>query len=137
MSESEPQKSVDDFVAYPLHSLVAVFHGADSLKAAVHELKKNGFERDDMRSFVGQKGMQESDFDGAAHGSAAELLRSLQHIGPDRTYLERYEGYMREGDCILMVRAPQQERRQIAADILREHSAHRVTYFGMLVIEEV
>ena len=77
------------------------------------------------------------DFDGSANGTMAELLRSLQRIGPDRTYLERYEKFMRDGDCLLMVRVPEEQRRQLAADIMRKHSPHRVTYFGMLVIEEV
>ena len=90
-----------------------------------------------MRAFVGEEGMQQLDFDGTAHGSIAELLRSLQRIGPDRTYLERYEKYMRDGDCLLMVHAPQKQQREIAADIIRKHSPHRVTYFGPLVIEEV
>ena len=61
----------------------------------------------------------------------------MQHIGPSRTYLDRYEKYMRDGDGILIVHAPHAEKRQIATDLMKEHSAHRVTYFGMLVIEEV
>ena len=31
----------------------------------------------------------------------------------------------------------QDERKRTAADIMRKHSAHRVTYFGTLLIEEV
>ena len=136
MSENE-RRTNEDFVAFPVNSLVAVFHRVDSLNEVIEELTKTGFGRDEMRSFIGEAGMQELDFDGSAHGSAAELLRSLQHIGPDRTYLDRYEKYMRDGDSILMVHAPQKEQKQIAADIMRKHSDHRVTYFGTLVIGEV
>ena len=137
MNESERGSGAGGFVAFPIHSLVAVFHSVDKLNVAMGELKEQGFARDEVRSFVGEGGMQEMDFDGTAHGRVAELLRYLQHIGPARTYLERYEKYMQDGDSVLMVHAPQEQRKQIAADIMKKHSAHRVTYFGMLVIEEV
>ena len=131
------QEASGEFVATPLHNIVAAFHSADSMNAAIGELEKNGFARADIRSFVGQEGMKELDFDGSAHGSMAELLRSLQHIGPDRTYLERYEKYMQDGDCILMVHAPEERQKKQASEIIRKHSEHRVTYFGTFVIEEV
>ena len=137
MNNNERQSGANEFVAFPLHSLVAVFHSADELNVALGELKEEGFAPDEMRSFVGEEGMREMDFTGTAHGPFAELLRYLQHIGPDRTYLERYEKYMRDGDGILMVHAPQEQNKQTASEIMRKHSAHRVTYFGMLVIEEV
>ena len=77
------------------------------------------------------------DFDGSANGTLAQLLRSLQSIGPDRTYLARYEEYMQDGDSILMVYAPESEKKQIAGEIMRQHSNHRVTYFGTYLIEEI
>jgi hypothetical protein len=127
----------EDFVAFPVNNLVAVFEDVESLNATVNELQGNGFAEDEIRSFVGEEGIAKLDFDGSRHGPLAELLRYLQHIGPDRTYLERYKKYMQDGDSLLMVNAPKQDRREAAAEIMRKHSTHRVTYFGPLVIEEV
>ena len=137
MSESELEPGTGDFIVFPANSLVAVFHGVDMMSVAVNELKEEGFTSGDMRSFTGQAGMDGMDFDGSGHGRAAELLRYLQHFGPDRAYLERYEKYMSDGDSILMVHAPATSQKDIAANILKDHSAHSVTYFGTLVIEEV
>ena len=137
MSESEHESGGEGFVAFPMNSLVAAFHSVEAMDHVISELKNEGFDREEVRSFVGEKGMQQFDFDGSATGTIAELLRTLQNIGPDRTYLARYEKYMQDGDCILMVRAPKEQQKQIAADIMRKHSAHRVTYFGLLVIEEI
>lgn len=134
---NEIVKNSDEFVAAPLNNLVAVFHDADSLNAAVEDLKENGFATARIRSFVGEDGIRAMDFDGSGHGFAAELLRYFQSIGPDRTYLARYEEYMQDGDALLLVYAPETGRKQTASGILRKHSAHRVTYFGALVIEEV
>ena len=131
------ETSDTDFVAFPIHNLVGVFHSADALNSVVAELEENGFAGDAMRSFSGEEGVKEMDFDGATHGRIAELLRYLQHIGPSRTYLDRYEKYLQDGDAILMVHAPNETQKQIAAEIMKKHAAHRVTYFGTLVIEEV
>ena len=137
MSDTKQGSTAESFVAFPVHNLVAAFHSKDEMNGVIDELKKNGFADEDIRSFIGEKGIQELDFEGKSNGWIAQLLRYFQHIGPDRTYLDRYERYMRDGDGILMVHAPHEQQKQIAAEIIKKHSAHRVTYFGMLVIEEV
>jgi hypothetical protein len=126
-----------EFVATPLNNLIAVFHDVDALNAAINDLKENGFANDKIRQFIGEEGVRAMDFNGSGHGLAAELLRYFQSIGPDRTYLARYEEYMKDGDALLLVYAPKTEQKQTASDILRKHSAHRVTYFRPLIIEEV
>jgi hypothetical protein len=139
MSQSQSKQATDgkDFVFSPLHNLVGVFHTEDSMNATIDELEKSGFERHDMRTFTGAAGIEDLDFDGSGNGSAAELLRSLQRLGPDRTYLDRYEKYLQDGDCILMLHVPEEEQKKLAADIIRKESVHRITYFGTFVIEEV
>ena len=76
MSESERERgtSSDDLIVFPLHSMITAFHDLNSMKAAIGELKQNGFAPDDIRSFVGQEGIEQMDFDGSAHGSMAELF---------------------------------------------------------------
>ena len=136
MSESAQERE-SAFIATPIDNLIAVFHDIDDLNTSVDELKQAGFAEAALRSFIGEEGIRDMDFDGSSNGPAAELLRYLQRIGPDRTYLERYESFMKDGDSLLMVYAPEKGKRDTAADILRKHSAHRVTYFGTLMIEEV
>jgi hypothetical protein len=137
MNENKFGTVSDDFVAFPLNSLIGAFHDAKLLKGVIAELKQNGFETEDIRSFVGEEGIEQMDFDGTASGTLAELLRYFQRIGPGRTFLDRYETFMKDGDSLLMVRAPKEQRKQLAADIMRKHSPHPVTFFGMLVIEDV
>ena len=88
MSETERDAANnDDFVAIPRHNLIAAFDELEAMHEVIDELKKNGFTRDEMRTFIGDEGMQQMDFDGSGHGTLAQLLRSLQSVGPDRTYL--------------------------------------------------
>ncbi len=136
MNDNESNER-SDFIAAPIDNLIAVFHDVEALYASIDELKRAGIPEGAMRAFVGEEGIRAMDFDGTENGPAAELLRYLQKIGPDRTYLDRYESYMRDGDCLLMVHAPEDGRRQRAAEILKKNSAHRVTYFGPFLFEEV
>jgi hypothetical protein len=127
----------DEFLSYPIHNVVGVFDDRDAARAAVAELISHGFAEKDIVIYHGTEGEKKIDFEGTRHGSLTTLIRALQHIGPDRTYLDRYEKYLHAGDSIVMVRVATKGRKQSAADVLHKHAVHRVTYFGLLVIEEV
>ena len=127
----------DEFLTYPIHNVVGVFDDRTAARAAVDELISHGFAEKDIVRYHGTAGEEKIDFEGTRHGSLTTLIRALQHIGPDRTYLDRYEKYLHAGDSIVMVRVATKGRRQSAADVIHKHTVHRVTYFGLFMIEEV
>ena len=127
----------DAFLTYPIHNVVGVFDDREAAKAAVEELLSHGIAEKDIVIYHGTEGEEKIDFQGTRHGSVSTLVRALQHIGPDRTYLDRYEKYLHEGDSIVMVRVGTKGRKQSAAEVMHKYSVHRVTYFGLLMIEEV
>lgn len=127
----------DDFITYPLHKVVSVFDDPAAVDAALAELRESGFKDDDIEAFCGIAGEKRMDFDGAGHGVWTKLLRSMQHIGPDRMYLERYEKNLREGHCMIMVSVRSKLKKERAARILHHHTKERVTYFGLLAANEI
>lgn len=127
----------DDFLTYPIHKVVSVFTNPNEVGAAVEELQANGFTMDDIEAFCGWQGEKRMDFEGTRHGVWAELVRAIQHIGPDRTYLERYEKHLQDGHCMIMVKVMKKERKEKAAEILHRHTDERVTYFGLLMADEI
>lgn len=129
--------SYDDFITWPLHKVVTIFDDPDTMKAAVAELRENGFQDPAIEAFCGYEGEKRIDFTGARHGVLATILRSLQHIGPDRTYLERYEKALQEGHCMVMVSVDSKLHKERAARILHHHTGERVTYFGLLAADEI
>lgn len=133
----ETDSSHYDFLTYPLHKLVSVFDSAEKMGAAVDELKANGFSEDVIEAFCGIEGEHRLDLTGEDHGFWSSLLRNVQHVGPERTYLDRYERHLRDGDCMVMVSVTSQVRKKRAARILHHHTNERVTYFGLLSANEV
>lgn len=127
----------DDFLTYPIHKLVSVFENPNDVNAALDELLEHGFAADDIEAFCGVQGEKRMDFEGARHGVWATFIRAIQHFGPDRTYIERYEKHLRDGHCMIMVRVTNKERKETAARILHHHTKERVTYFGLLTADEI
>ncbi len=127
----------DDFILYPLYKVVAVFSDDETVKAVVGELHRQNFTTDEVELFCGIDGAKRLDFDGTKHGVWATFVREIQHLGPDQSFLEKYQKDLKEGHCLIMVRAADIHRREIATKILHNHTKDRVNYFGLLLIEEV
>jgi hypothetical protein len=136
-AESAIYPEHDDFVTYPIHKVVSIFEDTNKVNAAVAELRSHGFKMEDIEAFCGWQGEKRMDFEGTRHGIWAEVVRALQHIGPDRTYLERYEKHLQEGHCMITVAVKDKNRKASAAEILHRHTNERVTYFGLLAASEV
>lgn len=136
-TRKEHNASFDDFIAFPIHKLVSVFESPHDADAAVEELTSNGFSEDDIEAVCGLEGERRMDFAGTKHGFAGMVLRNFQHIGPDRTYLERYEKHLHDGHCIVIVNVKSKLRKERAARILHHHTDERVTYFGALSATEI
>ena len=127
----------EDFLSYPLHKVVTIFEDPDSMEAAVAELRGSGFGETDIEAFCGYQDEKQMDFTGAKRGVLATVLHSMKHIGPDRTYLERYEKHLNDGHCMVMVSVRTKLKKDRAARILHQHTGARVTYFGLLAADEI
>ena len=139
---TKPQMSTgvtphDDFLTYPIHKVVSVFTEPDNVIAAVEELQASGFSPDDIEAFCGWQGQKRMDFEGTRHGVWTTFVRAIQHVGPDRTYLDRYEKHLQDGHCMIMVSVKEKRKKERAARILHTHTPERVTYFGLLMADEI
>ena len=127
----------DDFLAFPIHKVVSGFEDQSAVDAAIEDLLSHGFRVDDIEGVCGVDGARRMDFTGTSHGSLTTFLRNLQHIGPDRQFLTRYEEYLRKGHCLIMVSVRDKLRKKAAAEILHKHTKEKVTYFGLLAISDL
>ncbi len=136
-SASEEIPIHDDFVKYPIYKVVSVFKDREKVNAAVEELRQAGYPPEDIEAFCGIKSDEPVRFEGTTHGIWSNLAHAASHIGPGRTYLERYERHLSDGHCLIMVKVNNAVRKQRAADILHRHTDERVTYFGLLMADEI
>ena len=121
-----------DFLGYPIHNVVGVFDDAEAAEAAVQELRESGFSESELAAFYGT-----DDDENMERHTLPRFLRTLQHYGPDRTYLERHEKLLRDGHPLVMVHVSDKRHKARAADIMHHHTRGHVTYFGTWVIQDV
>ncbi len=130
--------AADDFLSYPMYKVVSIFQDADKVVAAVEELQAVGFGGDEIEAFCGWQGLREATpYRGTKPGVWEQFIHAAKHVGPERIYLERYEKHLQDGDCLIMVRVENKERKAAAAEILHRHTDERVTYFGLLMADEI
>ena len=127
----------DDFLTYPIHKVVSVFQDPSEVAAAVKELESVGFDAEEIQAFCGWEPKDRREFEGTHRGAWDSFVHAARHIGPARTYVERYEKHLRDGHCMIMVTVTQKRKKERAAKILHAHTGERVTYFGLLMADEV
>lgn len=127
----------DDFIKYPIYKVVSIFEDSSKVDAAVAELESHGFRPEDIEAYCGWQGQKHLDFERAKTGIWSDLVKAIEHFGPDRTYVERYEKHLQDGDCMITVAVDNKDRKASAAEILHRHTNERVTYFGLAAMTEL
>jgi hypothetical protein len=63
--------------------------------------------------------------------------RSFGGGGEEMDAWRQYEQALQDGHLNVLVLAPTEERKRLAADILRQHGGHFINFFGRLAIEKL
>ncbi len=130
-------EAADDFLKYPLYKVVSVFTEKMEVLPAIDELRASGFAQEDIEAYCGWQGANEKTYPETTHGVWENFVHAATHVGPARTYLERYEDHLQKGDCVISVKVANKEQKAAAAEILHRHTNERVTYFGLLSMDEI
>ena len=136
MSVNEHQQG--DFIPYPTNRVVGTIAEAKDARAALHSLLNAGFQPSDIDILHGEKDLHRLDPTGAEHGFLAQFQRSLVHIAgraEELKHLTRHVEDVREGRFVVMVLAKEREKREVAADVLNEHGAEYVGFYGRWAFE--
>ena len=120
------------FIAYPTNRVVGTVGDASNARAAIDALLKAGFDSQDLDILHGEQDVKRLDPTGTDHGFLAQFQRTLI-----RTFdLEEYKHLMhhvddvKAGRYVIMVHTRRREQRSTAADILHQHGAEFVGFYG-------
>lgn len=128
----------DDSVRYPTDHVVGVIDTADQARAAYRALTSSGFLGSEVTVSSGQAAAEALNANTGRTGLAHLAIRIAEQfgVGDDEMDLKkRYEEALREGRFVVFVLAPTDERRVLAASILRDQGAHTVNFLGRFAIE--
>lgn len=127
-------------VDYPTHRVVAILDTADQTSCALDGLLGGGFLESEVELTRGI-----GDADRLAAGSGRRglqdwLIRLAGSIGlknAETEMKERYEQALRDHRAVIAVHAPTDERKDLAAEILRGCGGRFINFFGQLNVERI
>ncbi|MBK6751654.1 MAG: DUF302 domain-containing protein [Acidobacteria bacterium] len=126
-----------EFWRYPSHRVLGVFDDPDRVADAISSLRRSNFHDEAIEVLCGTEGEKQIDFTGEKHGWWGTFVRSLQNLSTERLFLEYYQKELHAGHYLLEVKVADSDEKRLAAKILNDTSAKRVTYFGNWFIEGI
>lgn len=127
------QRRASGTIAYPMHHILGIIPNAADLATIVGELEAAGFAQEAIWTLYGEQGCCCLDAEGARHGPLLHLLRVWQHFTPEYDQLAHYEQAVRDGHCVLAVRAAHQQERETAQAIMTRYGGHYIHYYSWMI----
>jgi hypothetical protein len=121
----------DDFIAYPTNRVVGTIVDPKHAQAAIEALLRVGFARQDIDILHGEDDLHRPDPTGAEHRFLAQFQRTLTRtLGDEGRHLQHLIEDVRAGRSVIMVLARKRDKREAAADILGNHGAEAIEFYG-------
>ena len=126
----------DDFLRYPTNKLIGVVATPEELQATITELNKAGFEENEIDVLCGKEGADRLDVSGKYHGLLARLYRYVGRLGDiESKNLQEYEQELLNGDYVLAIQVPDEDKRMQVLNVIKSHGGHAVTFYGRWTVE--
>lgn len=123
---------------YPAGSVVGIVDTVDQLESVIEALTGNGFLRSDIAIIYGEPAAERLHASTGRTGLTDLAMRLAAALGmpDDETMVkEGYEQALRDGRFVVLVLAPTEERKQLAARLLENDGGHFVNFLGRFTIE--
>jgi hypothetical protein len=120
-------------ITYPMHHVLGIIPSPSDLPAITAELQTAGFAERAICVLCGEADSCCLDAEGARHGPLVHLLRWWQHFTPEYAHLARYEQAVRDGQCVVAVRAYHHLDWEPIQRILAAHGGHFIHYYGWMI----
>jgi hypothetical protein len=140
--KGEPRAAADskaeDSVRYPENNVVAVIDTLDEVVELVETLTGGGFLKSEIEVLYGQAAAEKLRTSTGRSGLAGLVMRLIASIGMpnDETAMKnRYAQALADGRILVLVETPTDERKELAAKLLREHGGKFVNFLGRYTIE--
>ena len=127
-------------VEYPANHLVAVLDTPDQTSCAIDALVGGGFLESEIKMGRGTEDADRVEAGTGRQGFRDWLIRLFQSVGLKNAETEmrdQYEQALRNGRTVLAVLAPTEERKDRAAQIIRECGGHFINFCGHLNVERI
>jgi hypothetical protein len=123
---------------YPTDHVLGVLDTGEQVRAVWNALTSSGFLESEVTVATGRAAADALEATTGRTGLAHLAIRIAEQLGggdDEMAVKQRYEDALRDGRFLVAVMAPTEERRELAATILRDHGAQSVNFLGRFSIE--
>lgn len=125
---------------YPKDHVVGVITSYETVVQAIDALSEAGFLPSEMNVIAGQAAAARLDASTGRSGLLDRIVRFADKLGirdEEMEAKEIYEKALRDDEHIVTVSTPTEERKQLAAGILRDFGGKHIAHFGSFVITDL
>ena len=125
--------------SYPTNHVVGTIGDADKARTAIDALLQAGFDREHIDMLHGEEDLRRLDPTGVEHGFFAQFQRTfIRTFDLDEfKHLTHHVEDVRAGRFVIRVLTKRRVRRVMAADILHQHGAEYVGFYGRWAWEDL
>ncbi len=127
-------------VQYPTNYVIGVLETSAQSSCAVDALVHGGFLESEIELGRGAEAADRIGASTGRQGFSDWLIRLFDVVGLKNTEIEtkdQYEQALRDGHTVVAVLAPTEERKELAAQLLRDCGAQFINFFGSLSLERM
>jgi hypothetical protein len=127
-------------VTYPLNHVISIMPTEKEAVTAFDALIASGFPESEVTLSSGPELADRIRATSGRSGLVGRILQVMDRFGAGGDEVDarhEYEQALRDGAVNVLVLAPTEERKQRAAEILRQHGGHFINFFGRLEIEQL
>jgi hypothetical protein len=127
-------------VRYPTHYVIGVLETTAQSSCTVDALVHGGFLESEIELGRGTEAADRIGASTGRQGFGDWLIRLFDVVGLKNTEIEtkdKYEQALRDGYTVVAVLAPTEERKELAAQLLRDCGARFINFFGSLSLERM
>lgn len=120
------------FIGYPTNRVVGTVGDANKAKAAIDGLLRAGFDEEAIDILHGEEDLHRLDPHGTDHGFLTQFHRTMIRSFDleEFKHLSHHVDDVRAGRYVVMVLTKRREQRIVAGDILHQHGAEFVGFYG-------
>ncbi|HET7553279.1 MAG TPA: hypothetical protein VFK04_18440 [Gemmatimonadaceae bacterium] len=125
-------------IQYPEGNVVGIVDTVGQLESVIDALTDGGFLRSEIAIIYGEAAAERLNASTGRTGFTDLAMRLAAALGmpDDETMLkESYEQALRDGRFVVLVLAPTEDRKNLAARLLENYGGHFVNFLGRFTIE--
>ena len=121
---------------HPGNRVLAILDAEEGANSATRSLEMAGLKWDEIKVYNRNEAVENIDATGERSGFLARLVKTFAQ-GDENRYLKHYEEEARNGRQIVSVIVNDEAEAERVRDVLLEHNARDIRYFGQLTITDL